>query len=116
MAPLPLVDSCVPLAHPAFGDAEARELEQLFKALADRHRLRIVNLLAGAPESGVCVCDFVPSLGLAQPTVSYHLKLLVDAGLLIRERRRSFVFYRLSPGALARIGALLHRARSPVAV
>lgn len=112
---MPLVDGCVPLAHPALSDPEARELEQLFKALADRHRLRIVNLLAGAAENGVCVCDFVPSLGLAQPTVSYHLKLLVDAGLLIRERRRSYVFYRLSPGALARIGALLHPAGVPEA-
>jgi ArsR family transcriptional regulator len=115
VATLPLVDSCVPLAHATLSDAEARELEQLFKALADRHRLRIVNLLAGAPESGVCVCDFVPSLGLAQATVSYHLKLLLDVGLLIRERRRSFVYYRIAPGALARIGALLHPARVTVA-
>lgn len=112
---LPLVDSCVPLAHPALSDREALELERLFKALADRHRLRIVNLLAGGPENGVCVCDFVPSLRLAQPTVSYHLKLLVDAGLLLRERRRSFVYYRLAPGALARMGILLHPASAPAA-
>ena len=69
----------------------------MFKALADRHRVQILNLLAGADDA-VCVCKLMPALGLAQPTVSYHLKLLVDAGLLERERRGRFSYYRLAPG------------------
>ena len=91
---------------------QAVELERLFKALADRHRVRIVNLLAGADEA-VCVCKLMPALGLAQPTVSYHLKLLVDAGLLERERRGRFSYYRLT--AARSIGwASSCAARSPL--
>jgi ArsR family transcriptional regulator len=103
---LPLVACCTPLARPTLSDAEAAELEQLFKALADRNRVKILNLLVQA-EAPVCVCDFVPPLGLKQPTVSYHLKLLVDAGLLTREPRGTYAYYSLAPGALERVGALL---------
>lgn len=104
---LPLVESCAPLARPTLSAAEAEDLERLFKALADRHRVRILNLLAHAGEDGVCVCDFVPSLGLAQPTVSYHLKQLMDAGLLERLRRGSYIHYSISHGVLDRISGLL---------
>jgi ArsR family transcriptional regulator, arsenate/arsenite/antimonite-responsive transcriptional repressor len=101
--PVALLESCCPLAQPTLSEDEAGELEVLFKALADRHRIRILNLLAGAEEP-VCVCHLEPTLGLAQPTVSYHLKLLLDAGLLERERRGRFVHYRLADGALDRLG------------
>ena len=76
-----LIDCCSPLVRPTLTPAQTAELEQLFKAIADRHRVQILNLLAGADEA-VCVCKLMPALGLAQPTVSYHLKLLIDAGLL----------------------------------
>lgn len=102
----PLIDCCSPLVRPTLTQAQAAELERLFKALADRHRVRILNLLAGA-EDAVCVCKLMPALGLAQPTVSYHLKLLVDAGLLQRERRGRFAYYGLVPGALDRLGDLV---------
>ncbi len=100
----PLVACCAPIARPTLSDTEAVELETLFKALADRHRVKILNLLARAGGEAICVCDFTEPLGLKQPTVSYHLKLLTDAGLLRRERRGSFAYYRLADGALAGLG------------
>jgi ArsR family transcriptional regulator len=102
--PLPLVSCCKPIARPTLSDAQAVELESLFKALADRHRVKILNLLARAGGEPICVCDFTEPLGLKQPTVSYHLKLLTDTGLLEREKRGSFAYYRLAEGALDRLG------------
>ncbi len=104
---LPLVACCSPIARPTLSDAQAVELETLFKALADRHRVKILNLLTQAGDEAICVCDFVAPLGLKQPTVSYHLKQLTDAGLLQRERRGSYAYFRLAPGALARLGSLV---------
>ncbi len=86
---------------------EAAGLERLFRALGDRHRVKIVSALARGRGEAVCVCDFVALLGLAQPTVSYHLKQLSDVGLLERERRGTFAYYRLAPGALERVRGLL---------
>lgn len=107
MTALPLVQCCTPLAGSTLSDDEAAELERLFKALADRHRLRILNILLGAQGEAVCVCEFQPVLGISQPTVSHHLKQLVEAGLLEREKRGTFAYYSLAPGALERIGDLL---------
>jgi len=107
-----LIDCCSPLVRPTLTRAQAAELELLFKALADRHRVQILNLLAGADDA-VCVCKLMPALGLAQPTVSYHLKMLVDAGLLERERRGRFSYYRLAAGSLDRLGELV---RGPIVV
>jgi ArsR family transcriptional regulator len=104
---LPLVDCCTPLAGSSLTAAEAAELEGLFKALGDRNRLRILNVLLRAGGEPVCVCELQPTLGIAQPTVSHHLKQLVAAGLLERERRGGFAYYRLKPGALERVRALL---------
>ncbi len=104
---LPLVASCKPISRPTLSEAQAAELETLFKALADRHRVKILNLLARAGGEAICVCDFTEPLGLKQPTVSYHLKLLTDAGLIDREKRGSFAFYRLADGALDRLSDLV---------
>ena len=82
MPSLPLVQCCAPLAEPALTDDEAKELETVFKALADRHRVKILNRLLAAGGEAVCVCDFEDMLGLKQPTVSYHLKQLVPAGII----------------------------------
>ena len=103
---LPLVDCCTPLAISTLSPDEAAELERLFKALADRNRLRILNVLLQAGEA-VCVCEFQPTLEISQPTVSHHLKQLVEAGILEREKRGTFAFYRLKPGVLEKIGGLL---------
>ena len=101
-----LVECCTPLAISTLSGDEAVELERLFKALADRNRLRILNLLLQAGDA-VCVCEFQPTLGIAQPTVSHHLKQLVGAGILEREKRGTYAYYRLNPGALDRIAELL---------
>jgi ArsR family transcriptional regulator len=112
MKTLPLVQCCTPLAGSSLSDAEAVELERLFKALGDRHRLKILNVLLRAGGAPVCVCEFQPALGISQPTVSHHLKQLTEAGLLVREKRGTFAYFSLAPGALERIGALL--AEPPV--
>ena len=78
----------------------------LFKALGDPHRLTMLATLARA-EDEVCVCDFTSGLPLNQPTVSHHLKILRDAGLVSGDRRGTWVYYRLAPGARERLQAAL---------
>ena len=90
---------CTPVAAPGMGEAEAGTLATLFKALADPHRVRIVNILANS-DRPVCVCDFQPLLGLSQPTVSFHLKKLLQAGLVTRAQRGTWAHYELDRGAL----------------
>jgi ArsR family transcriptional regulator len=97
---------CVPIAGADMSDQDAEVTAKLFKALADPHRVRVVNLLAvsGGP---VCVCDLTGPLGLSQPTVSFHMKKLVDAGLLERERRGVWVYYSLREDAVRRLGQVV---------
>lgn len=90
---------CAPLAKPDITPGEADMTSRLFKSLADPHRVRIVNLLANSKEP-VCVCDLTAQLGLSQPTVSFHLKKLVSAGLLERESRGVWAYYSMSRDAL----------------
>jgi ArsR family transcriptional regulator len=102
MKSLPLLPvlCCGPDTEPRdFGEAAA--LAARFKALADPTRVAIVNRLAAADE--VCVCDFVAALDLAQPTVSHHLKVLRDAGLVESSRRGTWAFYRLVPEAVTEL-------------
>jgi ArsR family transcriptional regulator, arsenate/arsenite/antimonite-responsive transcriptional repressor len=105
--PLPLFQCCAPLGSAALTDGEAAELEQVFKALADRHRVKILNRLLAADGEAVCVCDFQELLDLKQPSVSYHLKQLLDAGIVEREKRGSFAYFSLTSGALERVRSLL---------
>jgi ArsR family transcriptional regulator, arsenate/arsenite/antimonite-responsive transcriptional repressor len=102
---LPL-DCCTPVAGSSLGDQEAVELERLLHSVADRHRLRILNMLvrAGAP---VCVCEFSAELELPQQNISYHLKQLVDSGVIVRERRGRYSYYALVDGVLNQIAALV---------
>lgn len=104
---LPLVECATPLAGLSLSDEEAAELERLLRTIADRTRLKILNILIRARGASVCVCEFVPELGLTQPTISYHLKQLREVGLLERERRGAFSYYRLVPGVLERVQSLL---------
>jgi ArsR family transcriptional regulator len=110
MKTLPVLDSapvacCTPLDAPTMSHDEAEATAALFKALADPARVRIVNMLATADED-VCVCDLTPQLGLAQPTVSHHLRKLADAGLLRRRRQGTWAYYSLDREALARLEAV----------
>ena len=103
------------LKQPSLSDAEAERLEEILSTIADRTRLHILSIALRSEGEPVCACKLVPELGLTQPTVSYHLKQLAQAGLLEREPRGAFTFYRLVPGALKGvalfIGALDEMAR-----
>jgi ArsR family transcriptional regulator len=103
------LDTCQPISRPTLSDGEAADLERVFQALADRHRVKMLNILARAGED-VCVCDFQAALGLKQATASYHLRQLADAGLVERRPRGTFSYYRLVPSAFGRIAALLEAA------
>jgi ArsR family transcriptional regulator, arsenate/arsenite/antimonite-responsive transcriptional repressor len=95
------------LAEPSLTEDDAKELEAVFKALADRHRVKILNRLLAASGEAVCVCDFETLLGLKQPTVSYHPKQLLGAGIVTCEKRGAFAYFSLDPDALDRIRDLL---------
>ncbi len=100
MQDLPVLPTlCCGSSTPALAQAEREALAAKFRALADPARVAIVNRLASAPE--VCVCDLTATLDLAQPTVSHHLRVLRDAGLVESTRRGTWAFYRLVPGAIA---------------
>ena len=103
MAELPVIECCTPLAGASLDEERAGELERVLKALADRHRLRIVNLLLRAGGEPVCVCEVQPLLGLSQGTVSHHLKQLVEAGVVEREARGTYSYFSLVPGALGAV-------------
>src|SRR5680860_699575 len=96
---------CAALAAPQLSADEAAATAQVFKALADPNRVRIVNMLATA-DRAVCVCDLTEPLGIAQPTVSHHLKRLVGAGLLEREQRGTWAYYSLNAAAMRRLAAV----------
>jgi ArsR family transcriptional regulator len=99
------VSCCAPLSAPVLSDEEAAATAELFKALADPARVRIVNLLATAGEP-VCACNLNDPVGLAQPTVSHHLKKLVDAGLLEREQRGRWAYFSLKRDAVEKLAAV----------
>src|SRR5262245_8585409 len=92
---------CCGPGTPVMPQAAAADLAAVFKALADPPRVAIVNRLAAAPE--VCVCDLAAAFELSQPTVSHHLKLLRDAGLVESERRGTWAYYRLVPAAIEQL-------------
>lgn len=99
---------CVPLSisSPLARD-EAQVLARVLKAVADPTRLQLISMIRAAPDGEACVCDLTAPLGLQQPTVSHHLRVLVEAGLLERERRATWMWYKLVPGAMDRLGELL---------
>jgi len=101
---------CVPIAREGMSEDDARATADLFKALADPHRVRVVNLLAVTGEP-VCVCDLTGLLGLSQPTVSFHMKKLVDVGLLDREQRGVWAYYSLRRDVFDRLGQVLRFER-----
>ena len=104
-ATLEAVACCAPLAAPTLSDEEAEATAELFKALGDPARVRIVNLIATASEP-VCACEFNEPLGLSQPTVSHHLKKLTDAGLLEREQRGKWAYFSLKRDAVEKLAAV----------
>jgi ArsR family transcriptional regulator len=91
---------CSPIADTVLDAAAAQRLAAVLKALAEPTRLRLVSLIAGNEDAEACVCDLTAPVGLTQPTVSHHLKILVEAGLLQRTQRGKWAYYRLVPAAL----------------
>jgi ArsR family transcriptional regulator, arsenate/arsenite/antimonite-responsive transcriptional repressor len=106
MTTLEVIACCRPLDASRLSDEEAEATAALFKALAEPARVRIVNVLATSGEP-VCACEFMPALGLAQATVSHHLKKLTDAGLLDREQRGKWAYFSINPEARARLAGLV---------
>jgi ArsR family transcriptional regulator len=88
---------CPSVLQTRVGRDDAEQLATAFKAVADPGRLRLLSFIAAQPEAEACVCNLVEPLGLSQPTVSHHLRVLTEAGLLARERRGTWMFYRLVP-------------------
>lgn len=101
---------CCPAATAALTAVEADRLAGLLKAIAEPSRLRLLSLIAARPADEACVCELTDPIGLSQPTVSHHLRVLVDAGLLTRTQRGRWAYYRLVPGALDKLTAVLSTA------
>lgn len=98
---------CPPVLTGRLEASEAEEMSALFRALGDPGRLRLLSFLAAQPGGEACVCNLTGPLGLSQPTVSHHLKVLTEAGLLERERRATWIYYRLRLDRLEQLCAAL---------
>ncbi|MFF2522805.1 ArsR/SmtB family transcription factor [Streptomyces liangshanensis] len=109
-------DGCCPtLLSAPLDEGTAAELALVFKALGDPVRLRLLAMIASREGGEVCVCDLTPAFDLSQPTISHHLKLLKQAGLIDSERRGTWVYYRLLPDTTDRLAAVLTRPGAPAA-
>ena len=98
--------SCVPLATEPLTAEAAEQVVPMLKAIADPARLRLLSLVLSHECAEACVCDLLPHFDLSQPTISHHLKVLHTAGLVDREKRGTWVFYRARPEAMAALAAL----------
>ncbi|MFE9956080.1 ArsR/SmtB family transcription factor [Micromonospora sp. NPDC005299] len=115
---LPVVDlnavaCCSPIAVRPMDPEQAAVVAPMFKALGDPVRLRLMSMIASVPE--MCVCDLTPAFDLSGPTISHHLKVLREAGLVDSERRGTWVWYRVKPEAFRQLGALLDISAAPAA-
>ena len=99
--------SCPPLSQAPLAAEDAEDVAAALKVLADPARLRLLSLIQAQPEGEACVCHLTEPLGLSQPTVSHHLKVLTQAGLLEREQRGRWAYFRVVPEPLARLRELL---------
>jgi ArsR family transcriptional regulator len=98
---------CSPLTREAISEENATNLASSLRAIADPARLRIISMVAAHEDAEACVCDLTEPLGLGQPTVSHHLRILVEAGYLTRSKRGTWAYYTLVPGALDSVARLL---------
>jgi ArsR family transcriptional regulator len=105
---LPLEDACcAPLLREPITAGQAADLARILKALADPTRLRLVSMVAAHEGGEACVCDLTEPLGLTQPTISHHLKILVDAGIFTRDKRGVWAYYALVPAVMNALAAVL---------
>jgi ArsR family transcriptional regulator len=108
-------ECCAPLACEPLSDAGAEDLAPLFKAVADPVRLRLLSLIACHAGGESCVCDLTDAFDMTGPAVSYHLRVLREAGLISSERRGTWVYYRVNPQVMARMSAVLVPAPAALA-
>ena len=107
---------CVPLAHEPISAEQAVGVVTMLKAVADPARLRLLSLVLSHEGSEACVCDLLPHFDLSQPTISHHLKVLHEAGLVNREKRGTWVYYIARPEAMAALGSLFIPSGRPEGV
>jgi ArsR family transcriptional regulator len=110
LTPVETVACCAPLSREPMSRQQAEQVAALLKALADPVRLRLMSLVASHEGGEACVCDLTDAFDLSQPTISHHLKVLHETGLLDREKRGVWVYYRARTEALANLGALIGAA------
>ena len=109
---LPLAEGCcAPLLREPITAGQAGDLARLLKALADPTRLRLVSMVAAHEGGAACVCELTEPLGLTQPTISHHLKVLTDAGIFTRDKRGVWAYYALVPAAMDALSAVLSTSR-----
>jgi ArsR family transcriptional regulator, arsenate/arsenite/antimonite-responsive transcriptional repressor len=102
---------CSPLTGGILDSAAAERLASVFKALGDPARVKLVSLIAASEGGEACICDLIEPLGLSQPTVSHHMKMLVDSGLVSRDQRGKWAYYRVNSDALDRIATAVSSPR-----
>lgn len=102
-----LASCCSPVTGGRIDDDAAEALARMFKALADPNRVKLLSLIAAAEGDEACACDLTAPVGLAQPTVSHHMKVLTEAGLVSREQRGKWAYFRIVPGVLESLAAAL---------
>jgi ArsR family transcriptional regulator len=100
-------ECCTPLTSEPLGEVRAVELARVFKALGDPVRLRLLSLIASHDGGEACVCELTGVFDLKGPTISHHLKVLKEAGLITGDRRGTWIYYRVSPAALRQLGEVL---------
>jgi ArsR family transcriptional regulator len=112
IATLPLIETdtgfcCAPVTGAVIGVEQAEQLAHVFKALGDPTRVRLLSLISATDGGEACICDLTEPVALSQPTVSHHMKLLVDAGLVARQQRGKWAFYRVVDRALESVAQAL---------
>lgn len=108
--PLGADECCPPLLREPLTASQAADLARILRALADPTRLRLVSMVAARQGGEACVCELTDPLGLTQPTISHHLKILVGARIFTRDKRGKWAYYALVPGALDAVSAMLGTA------
>lgn len=108
-----LAACCSPVTAGIVSDATAETLARMFKALGDPTRVKLLSMIAAAPDGEACVCDLTEPVGLSQPTVSHHLKMLAQAGLVTREQRGKWAYFQVAPEVLGSLAAALEAPGRP---
>lgn len=107
LQPTEIAACCSPVTGGVVSDETAQTLARMFKALADPTRVKLLSMIAAAEGGEACICDMTEPVGLSQPTVSHHMKLLVEAGLATREQRGRWAYYRVVPEVLRSLSSAL---------